>query len=73
MPDRAVRVEIEYEGGRVLRAEGEDADVILKHWQSGEVMNSIHGFQYQRPVLKEVRPARTPSTGVQGALPCGTT
>ena len=63
MPDRAVRIEIEYESGRVERAEGEDADTILKYWDSSVVMNSIHGFQYQGPLLKEVRSARTPGVG----------
>lgn len=50
---------MEFDDGEVLRAVGDDANQIYDHIQSGEVMNYIHGIQYQGPTMKTVKEKTT--------------
>lgn len=51
---KCVRIEYEYEDGRVYRATGDDAEAICKHYRSCEVMDAIHGGHYSGPQLQLV-------------------
>jgi hypothetical protein len=48
----AIRIEIEYEDGRVVHALGDDAFQILQHWNASEIMDWAHGTRYDGPQLK---------------------
>lgn len=51
---KVVRIELEYEDGELLRATGEDANIIWKAIQGGFVMQHIHGGSYTGPQMSKV-------------------
>jgi len=54
---RVVRITIEYEDGKVKQAKGPAADAIMRWWINCEVMQALHGHQYDGPTLEETKPA----------------
>ena len=56
--EKAVRIEVEWDNGRIERAEGDDAAKIWDAIQGGFVMNHIHGMDYKGPKMKIVQQAR---------------
>lgn len=60
--EKAVRIEVEWDNGRIERAEGEDAAKIWDAIQGGFVMGHIHGMTYSGPKMKVIRDAEREET-----------
>ena len=50
--DKVVKIEITYQSGKVMGAEGDDADAIWRAIDSACMMDAIHGAKYEGPQLK---------------------
>ena len=55
---QASRIEVEWNDGRLERAEGDDAAEIWKAIEGGFVMNHIHGIDYSGPKMKVIKEPR---------------
>lgn len=51
---KAIRIEVEYEGGYLERATGDDAAQIWKAIEGAFAMQHIHGMGYKGPRMKPV-------------------
>jgi len=50
---KVVKIEITYDDGSVLYAEGEDANKIVSWQASCETLAAVHGAKYSGPFMKE--------------------
>lgn len=53
---KVIRVEIEYDTGLIMRADGDEADAIWKSIENACFLEAIHGRPYSGPRLKKVKP-----------------
>lgn len=54
-PTKAIRIEVEWDDGRLERAEGDDAAKIWDAINNGFMMQHIHGMPYSGPKMKVIR------------------
>ena len=53
--NKVIKIRVEYEDGTIKEAEGQDADAIMKWWNSCELMAFVHGSEFKGNPLKEVK------------------
>ena len=66
--ERAVRIEVEWDNGRIERAEGEDATTIWRAIQGGFAMNQLHGMPYNGPKMKVIKDAERDSANTRSSF-----
>jgi len=52
--EKCIRIEMEYENGKVFRAVGDEAEKINKWIGNATLLQYLHGAPYKGPVMKEV-------------------